>query len=412
MIARARGSASQGVGTAPPAPRTRSRRPFRPAGRSAAGSRAAGRPPWPPGRCPALTRPASSAEQRGLPRAVAAHHADPVPGRHAERDAVEQRAVRVRLGRLLQADQVHCARFTSTPETTAAPGTGPLARATDRHTPAPDSDAARSRARSALAARNTQVGPEPDTSAPSAPSSSPAARVLRSAGNSDSAAGCRSLLSARPTAGRRPSAAPTSARRPAQVQRPRAGSPRRRTRRTLVGPPASAPGPQPVQRRVHLGRGQVPVGEGQHPVVLGRRGQRRASAARPGRGPPRSRRAARRPRRCPPWRAISASCGWLEAAAPQLVAGDQGRGRVGAAAGQPGRHRDPLGDRDVHARPGSRRAGHRGAQRGHRAQRQVVPVGGTRSAPSPLTVTPSRPAGSAVTSSNSETAWKTVTRSW
>src|SRR2546430_11080761 len=74
----------------------------------------------------------------------------------------------------------------------AAPGTGPLARATDRHTPAPDSDAARSRARSALAARNTQVGPEPDTSAPSAPSSSPAASVLRSAGNSDSAAGCRS----------------------------------------------------------------------------------------------------------------------------------------------------------------------------------------------------------------------------
>ena len=37
---------------------------------------------------------------------------------------------------------------------------------------------------------------------------------------------------------------------------------------------------------------------------------------------------------------------------------------------------------------------------------------GTRSAPSPLTVTPSRPAGSAVISSNSETAWNTVTRSW
>ena len=47
----------------------------------------------------------------------------------------------------------------------AAPGTGPLARATDRHTPAPDSDAARSRARSALAARNTQVGAEPDLDA-------------------------------------------------------------------------------------------------------------------------------------------------------------------------------------------------------------------------------------------------------
>src|ERR1700722_4769081 len=80
-----------------------------------------------------------------------------------------------------------------------APGTGPVTRATDRHTPAPDMDTARSRARSALAARNTQVGPEPATSAPSAPSSSPAASVLRSAGNSDTAAGCRSLLSVRPT---------------------------------------------------------------------------------------------------------------------------------------------------------------------------------------------------------------------
>src|SRR3954465_13220458 len=40
-----------------------------------------------------------------------------------------------------------------------APGTGPVARATVRHTPAPDRDAARSSARSALAARNTQVGP-------------------------------------------------------------------------------------------------------------------------------------------------------------------------------------------------------------------------------------------------------------
>src|SRR6185437_15764495 len=39
---------------------------------------------------------------------------------------------------------------------------------------------------------------------------------------------------------------------------------------------------------------------------------------------------------------------------------------------QAGRHRDPFGDRDVHA--GSRRQ--RGPQRRHRAQRQVVPVGG------------------------------------
>ncbi len=57
--------------------------------------------------------PGQQAEQGGLARAVAAHHADPVPGRDAERDAVEQRAVRVRLGRLLQADQVHRGRVTS-----------------------------------------------------------------------------------------------------------------------------------------------------------------------------------------------------------------------------------------------------------------------------------------------------------
>src|ERR1700689_822769 len=81
----------------------------------------------------------------------------------------------------------------------AAPGTGPVTRATDRHTPAPDRDTARSRARSALAARNTQGGPEPEPSAPSAPNSRPAAKVLRSGGNSESAACCRSLLSARPT---------------------------------------------------------------------------------------------------------------------------------------------------------------------------------------------------------------------
>ena len=43
---------------------------------------------------------------------------------------------------------------------------------------------------------------------------------------------------------------------------------------------------------------------------------------------------------------------------------------------------------------------------------RLSPSAGTRSAPSPLTETPSRRAGSAVISSNSETAWKTVTRSW
>src|SRR5690242_10529629 len=130
-------------------------------------------------------------------------------------------------------------------------------------------------------------------------------------------------------------------------------------------------GPLPVQRRVHLGRGQVAVGEGEHPVVLGRRGQRLCQLLAPAaayRGPAEQREGhvAAHPR---------GDLGQLrraETGGPELVAGDQRRGRVAAAAGQPGRHRDPFGDRDVHA--GSRR--HLGPQRGYRAQRQVVPVGG------------------------------------
>ncbi len=57
----------------------------------------------------------------------------------------------------------------------------------------------RSTARCASATRNAQVGPEPETTAPSAPYSRPAARVLRSSGRSDTAAGWSSLLSSGPT---------------------------------------------------------------------------------------------------------------------------------------------------------------------------------------------------------------------
>src|SRR6202044_3205723 len=58
--------------------------------------------------------------------------------------------------------------------TMVTPGTGAAARPP----PAPDSATARSPARSAFAARKTQVGPDPATIAPSAPSSWPAFRVL------------------------------------------------------------------------------------------------------------------------------------------------------------------------------------------------------------------------------------------
>ena len=46
--------------------------------------------------------------------------------------------------------------------TTEAPGAGPLTLSTDLHTPAPVSATARSRAFPAFAARNAQVGPEPE----------------------------------------------------------------------------------------------------------------------------------------------------------------------------------------------------------------------------------------------------------
>ena len=54
-----------------------------------------------------LGQPGQQREQRGLAGPVAAHHPDPVPGRDPERHAVEEGPVGVRLGRLLQADQVH-----------------------------------------------------------------------------------------------------------------------------------------------------------------------------------------------------------------------------------------------------------------------------------------------------------------
>jgi hypothetical protein len=48
---------------------------------------------------------------------------------------------------------------------------------------------------------------------------------------------------------------------------------------------------------------------------------------------------------------------------PQLVAGDQGGRGVGAAAGQAGRHRDPLEDPDRQARGIARAGPHRRQQR-------------------------------------------------
>jgi len=81
-----------------------------------------------------------------------------------------------------------------------APGTGPLARCTDRHMPELDSATAMSTAWSSSEARNRQVGPDPEMRVPRAPYSSPSDIVRRSAGRSRSAAGSRSLCRAGPTA--------------------------------------------------------------------------------------------------------------------------------------------------------------------------------------------------------------------
>src|SRR6185437_4498562 len=136
-------------------------------------------------------------EQSGLARPVAADHADAVPGRHSERHPVQQRPLAVGLAGLLQVDQVHAG---SPAATIAAPGTGPLATATPRQIPAPVSETARLLACRASLARNAQVGPDPDTIAPTAPCSRPAVSARRSSGRSVIAAGWRSLISAGPTA--------------------------------------------------------------------------------------------------------------------------------------------------------------------------------------------------------------------
>src|SRR6185437_14588290 len=94
-------------------------------------------------------------------------------------------------------DQIHVA---ATGSTRLAPGTGPHTWTTARHTPAPVIPTASSLAASASAARKAQVGPEPDTIAPRAPCSRPAASARRSSGCKDKAAGCRSLVSSGPTA--------------------------------------------------------------------------------------------------------------------------------------------------------------------------------------------------------------------
>ena len=166
-----------------------------------------------------LTRPrlrlataGEDVEQRGLAAAVEADDADPLAALDAERDRVEQHPRRVagtcavtdsRLTRFCAHRRIRRAPADarraggSSGSTSRAPGTGPCATRTVRHTPTPASWAATSTALSASAHRNAQVGPEPETIAGRARRRRrPARRVRRSSGCSDTAAACRSLPSA------------------------------------------------------------------------------------------------------------------------------------------------------------------------------------------------------------------------
>ena len=234
--------------------------------------------------------------------------------------------------------------------------------------------------------------------APSAPSSPPAASARRSSGRSEIAAGCRSLDSSGPSFGR--------------IARAQCGYERvvqRRVRDARRGQPCAA---FPcllsweARMRSHAAytsrRGQPAGGERQHPVE--RTGcERRGDLLAPS-----------HPDRCPPQQAerdIAADTGCqliqlllAQPGAPQLVARDQGGRGIGAAAGQAGRHRDPLGDPDRQA--GSIAGAGPGRLSSAPAARaaRLAPSAGTLSAPSPVTATLSRSAGATVTSSNSETA--------
>ena len=246
-------------------------------------------------------------------------------------------------------------------------------------------------------ARGTRtVGPEPDTTAPSAPASSPASSVCRSAGRSASAAGCRSLRSAAPSATASPGAQRGQQRRRRSAAR--APAPRRAAGRTRRRPPASTA----RRRRARSTQWNVPRAS---------TGVSRSPRPVPSAVPPCSANGTSLPSSA----ASAASSSRGSAGAPQRVAGDQRGGRVGAAAGHPAATGMPL----VMCR---RDAGRRGPacsrqQHARRAAARLVGVerdvlGRRRRSPASRVTVERRRPRVAMTSSYSATAWKTVARSW
>ena len=271
-------------------------------------------------------------QQGGLAGAVEADHADPVGVVEAEGDVGEQRpGGAVPLGHPVQVDDVgHRA------QTTRAPGTGPCAVRAARHTPAAVS-AGGDRVRRARrrAARKTQVGPEPETM----PASAPAAVAGLERVGQGRAQGQRGGLEVVAERARR---APGGSR-----WRSAASS-----ASVLPSGAPAAPGvAQPVQLAVDRRGGQAAVGDRDHPVPGGGAGQHRADRL--------AAAGAQRGAAVDQERHVGAEVGGDpgqlvagQPGAPERVAGDQGGGGVGAAAGQPAGERDLL----AQVQPGVRRA--------------------------------------------------------
>ena len=135
-------------------------------------------------------------EHGRLTATVETDDADALALLDAQGDPVEQRLDAERLRHVFQIDQIRhqCCPFAAL-SSIRAPGTGPLATRTVRHTPAPASSALTSTADCASAQRKAHVGPEPETMPAKAPASTPARSVRRRSGLSESAAACRSLPS-------------------------------------------------------------------------------------------------------------------------------------------------------------------------------------------------------------------------
>src|SRR5699024_6968344 len=146
--------------------------------------------------------PAEHLEQSGLAATVESHHADAVAGVDAQGDVVEDLADPEGDRALLEVDEVGGGHryFLVGVSGMWAPLTGPRVIRSSRATPSSLTSVATTRAESWSAQKNRQVGPEPETIARRAPASSPARRVRRRAGRSDSAAACRSLPSRGATA--------------------------------------------------------------------------------------------------------------------------------------------------------------------------------------------------------------------